>query len=324
MSRIFSIRSDVKRKAATGLVAAFLLCGCATIPEQVADISDIGTVAELDSTPFFPQKRYQCGPAALTTLLFDSGIDVSLETITGLTYIPGRQGSLQAELLSAARSYDRIPYQLDGNLAAIAAELKAGRPVLVLQNLGVRWYPRWHYAVVVGIDTETEKVILRSGTDRRRLTGIGTLLRTWQRGDYWGVVLLKPGELPANPDKQRFLRSVADVEASGRHRAAYSSWSAALEEWPGEPYALFGKANSAFQLGEFADAEQSYRQLLAQDPDFYAARNNLAYVLAEQGLIAAALDELRSLLDDIDEDDPLRAEYESSLRELLEQRDSTR
>ena len=225
-------------------------------------------------------------------------------------------------MLSAARSFDRIPYRLDGTLGDVAAELHAGRPVLVLQNLGVSWYPRWHYAVVIGIDQASGDIILRSGTDRRRVTEVRTLLRTWQRGEFWSLVLLRPGELPARPDKQRFFRSVADVEANGRYGAAFASWRAAAERWPDEPYALFGMANTAFQLGELATAERSYRQLLSNDPEFHAARNNLAFVLAEQGMIDAALHEIRQVLAAIDGDDPLRAEYESSLRELAAREDS--
>jgi hypothetical protein len=60
-----------------------------------------------------------------------------------------------------------IPYVLEPEVTALAAELAAGRPVLVLQNLGLERAPVWHYAVVDGIDQGD--VILRSGTQQRRV-----------------------------------------------------------------------------------------------------------------------------------------------------------
>ena len=298
------------------VIAFFCLGGCVSIPNRIAELPAEQSSVELDSTPFYPQERYQCGPAALTTVLSFSGVDAALDTITGLTYIPERKGSLQSELLATARSFERIPYRIEGTLSALAAELTAGRPVLVLQNLGVSWYPRWHYAVVVGIDVATGKLTLRSGTDRRRVIDSEVFLRTWQRGSYWAIVLLRPGELPARPDRDTYLTAVADFESVAHSQATTLAWEAALQYWPRDPLALFGKASVAFQQGRLEEAEQNYRLLLADDPDMYAARNNLAYALARQGRVTEGIEELNKLLGRVAADDPFREEYEASLREL--------
>lgn len=297
-------------------IAVVALCGCAAIPERVSVLADTQGSVEIDATPFYPQERYQCGPAALTTLLTFSGVAASLDSITRLTYIPDRKGSLQTELLATARSFDRIPYRIDGTMSALAAELDAGRPVLVLQNLGVKWYPRWHYAVVVGIDAQAGQILLRSGTERRRATRSKVFLRTWQRSGGWAVVLLAPGELPASPQRDRYASAVADLEAAGHLQAAMHAWTAALQEWPDDTFAMFGTANVAFQLGQLALSEQVYRLLLTDHPDMHAARNNFAFVLAAQGKYAEALDEIRTVLDRVGPEDPLREEYEASLLEL--------
>jgi len=159
-----------------------LLGGCASIPPTVSELPAVVESIELGDTPFYPQERYQCGPAALTTVLVKSGAPASLDDIVDKVYLPGRQGSLQVELLAATRTAGRLPYVIDGRLAAIWRELERGRPVLVLQNLGVAAIPSWHYAVVVGIDAEGGEVMLRSGTDRRRVTATRTFLHTWLRG----------------------------------------------------------------------------------------------------------------------------------------------
>jgi hypothetical protein len=269
-----------------------LLTGCASIPPSVSELPDTSPAIELDDTPFYPQERYQCGPAALTTVLAKSGAEVSLDDIVGKVYLPGRQGSLQVELLAATRTEGRLPYVIDGSLAAIWRELETGRPVLVLQNLGVEVIPRWHYAVVVGIDAERGEVALRSGTDRRRVTRIRTFLHTWRRGGYWGMVVLAPDQLPASPDRSRYFEAIAALEQAGRADEAAIAWQTALREWPGDTVALFGLANARFVMQDYDAAETAYRELLELDPGLSAARNNLALVLVEQGDYDAAMKEI--------------------------------
>ena len=273
--------------------ALFLLAGgCATIPDSAVEIPTNAAAVELDETPFFPQERYQCGPAALTTVLTTSGVDVALEDIVNKVYLPGRKGSLQSELMAATRTEGRLPYVIDGTLAAILRELEVGRPVLVLQNLGVAAIPRWHYAVVVGMNPERGEVILRSGTDGRRVTASKTFVRTWQRGDYWAMVALRPDEIPVSADRERYFTAIAALEQTGQLETAAMAWRAAEQAWPGDVVVLFGVANVHLASGDFIEAESAYRTVLAQDESLLVARNNLALALAEQGEFDAAIEEI--------------------------------
>ncbi|MGB5489861.1 MAG: PA2778 family cysteine peptidase [Woeseiaceae bacterium] len=247
---------------------------------------------ELEDAPFYPQQRYQCGPAALTTVLTMSGASVSLPAIVDKVYLPEKSGSLQVELLAATRTSGRLPYVIDGTLSAVWNEIAAGRAVVVLQNLGVAAIPRWHYAVVVGIDPLHGEVILRSGTDRRRITATNTFLRTWRRGDYWAIVVLRPDEMPANVDQGRYFEAVAALEQAGQLDEAAVAWQTALRAWPGSSAVLFGLGNVRFASDQFAEAEEIYRRLLARDDRLLVARNNLALALARQQEFDAALAEI--------------------------------
>ena len=182
-----------------GLVAAllFLTSGCATRQpglESYLQAAALPARLELRDTPFFAQQEYQCGPAALATVLAASDVRVSPDELTGKVYLPERQGSLQLELVAASRRYTRLPYLLDPRLPALLGELSAGRPVLVLQNLGLPFLPIWHYAVVIGFDGSRDQLILRSGDRRRFIMGTPEFMRTWRLADYWALVVLRPGD----------------------------------------------------------------------------------------------------------------------------------
>ncbi|WP_405234521.1 PA2778 family cysteine peptidase [Lentisalinibacter salinarum] len=147
-------------------ITQLVLGACAVGPEHQV-LRDAGDPVELVRVPFFPQDEYQCGPAALATVLTHSGVDVTPAQLVSHVYVPDRRGSLQAEMLAATRSHGRVPYVLPENLAPILAELRDGHPVLLLQNLGLARWPVWHYAVLVGFDPAAEKVLMRSGITRR-------------------------------------------------------------------------------------------------------------------------------------------------------------
>lgn len=290
------------------------LAGCTTLPESVWPNPERSIAIEISDTPFFPQNRYQCGPAALATLLVHSGISTSADALVRSVYVPARKGSLQVEMLAATRAAGRLAYPIAPTLDAVIAELEAGRPVLVLQNLGISWIPRWHYAVIVGIDSEDDTVILRSGTDERRRTRTNLFLRTWQRSGFWGFVAVQPGQLPAQPEPARYFNSAADLEATGRSEAAHRAWSAALQRWPDSAVPPFGLANVALSQGQNAAALGWYQETLERSPDHLMARNNMAYALAELG----RLDDAIALLESASNlaSDASRAAIDESLEEL--------
>lgn len=284
----------------TGLAPVFFiltfLTACSTIPTAVSSYGVTATPLELTNTPFYPQQAYQCGPAALMTVLTASGVSTSLDALVEQVYLPARKGSLQSEMLAAARGAERVPYIIAPTLSSVIAELNAGRPVLILQNLSISWAPLWHYAVVIGVDPTRHEIYLRSGTDERRIMRTPVFLRTWRRSNYWAIVTLRPGELPANPDAARYAQAVAALEQTGHLETARAAWHAGINHWPEDTVPLFGLANVEYALGNFLDAEALYRQLLVQDESQLGARNNLAMTLLAQGRRSEALAEIDSAL----------------------------
>lgn len=280
-----------RRYAGGLLLVCALLAGCATPPQTArlaARPADLPARVELAHVPFFPQDAYQCGPAALATVLAAAGVPATPEALVPQVYLPARRGSLQLELMAAARRHGTVPYVLAPSLESLLAEVAAGHPVLVLQNLALAWYPKWHYAVIVGYDLDRAELILRSGRERRHVVPLALFERTWRRGEHWALVALPPGRVPRTAEETRYLQSVAALERLGRNEPAARAYEAALARWPRSLGALLGLGNSRYAAGDLAAAERAYRAAADADPASGAAYNNLAQALADQGRLAEA------------------------------------
>lgn len=272
----------------------FGLAGCAASPPLAHGLpAERPRALELGATPFFPQEDYQCGPAALATVLQASGVAVEPTALVPQVYLPGRRGSLQAELIGAARRHGRLAYRLPGTGQALLAELEAGRPVLLLQNLGVRAMPTWHYAVLVGYDADRNVALLRSGRNERLAMRWQSFARSWDRAGRWAIAILEPGVIPAEAEADAYLEAAAGLEAAADERAAAIAYDAALARWPQEPLAWLARGNVAYAAGELVAAAEAYARAATLAPDDAAARNNLAQALADAG----CLDESRRQLD---------------------------
>jgi hypothetical protein len=291
---------------ATPQVAALLARPVTALPERV----------ELTRVPFFPQEAYQCGPAALATALVHAGSETTPDALVPLVYLPVREGSLQAEMLAAARRHGRVAYRLAPRLEDVLREASDGTPVIVLQNLALDLVPRWHYAVVVGYDLPREEIILRSGTTSRAVMKLGTFERTWARGEHWAMLALAPERLPATASEDRYVAAVAALErvAPGAARRAYVT---AIERWPGSLAARIGQGNAAYALRDLAGAEAAYREAIRRHPEAADAWNNLAQTLHELRQRDEALAAARRA---VDIGGPRLAQYHATLQAIVEAR----
>src|SRR5665647_1957756 len=135
---------------ARSLVGVFLLClgACATPPQTRMMLgfppASLPRHIELTNVPYFAQDAFQCGPASLAMSLNAVGYSVTPELLKPELYLPDRHGSLQVEMLAAARRNGAVAYQLAPELNDVLHEIAAGTPVVVLQNLAFSWYPVWH------------------------------------------------------------------------------------------------------------------------------------------------------------------------------------
>lgn len=296
------------------VIVVCLLAGCSMHrPAQFDALPDADV--ELFDTPFFPQLQYQCGPAALAMVLQASGLTIHPSDLTPRLYLPGKKGSLQLELVASIRYNQRIPYIIKPEITAIAAELLAGRPVLVLQNLGLKMLPIYHYAVVVGMQSSGQ-IVLRSGTTKRLIMNLDDFLISWKKAGNWAVIVLHPEELPTDVDVTRYIETLAGIEATGNAGLAESGYRTLLKHYPDQPTALFGLANTLFISKQFIEAAKIYHGLFSREPTHAAAANNLAETLAGLHCFRQALNLLDTFLLENDQPSDLTTTLTATRKEI--------
>lgn len=288
-------RENARAKAGVffcGALITLLLSGCAGMFPQTAALREalpagLPQRVELKSVPFFPQTEYQCGPAALATALAAAGVKVTPEDLVSQVYLPERKGSLQVEMLAAARRHGMVSYLLRPRFEDLLREVAAGNPVVVLQDLSP--FGSWHYAVAVGYDYDEGKLILRSGEDERLLLSFPMHEFTWMRSGYWAMVAVPPDRIPVTAEEERWLGSIAALERAGGAQPARTAYATFLKRWPGNTNAAVGLANAHYTLGEFGQAENVLREAAGRDPESVIVLNNLAQTLSDQGRDEEAL-----------------------------------
>lgn len=268
-----------------GIIILFWLAGCTTPQTQHLlrqNSNNLPPRIELADVSFYPQETHQCGPASLAMVMNAGGAKVTPQDLIPQVYNPGREGSFQVEMLAAARRNNMLAYQLAPRLEDLLGEVAAGSPVLVLQNLGLSWYPVWHYAVVVGYDLQHGEIVLRSGRERRLVMPLSTFEHTWKRSGYWAMLALLPDKMPHTVVESTYMTAAMALERSGSPLGAETAYQSALKRWPLNLAARIGVGNIAYAMNDYALAESAYRQATLDHPESSIAFNNLAQVMADQ------------------------------------------
>lgn len=276
----------------------FLLLGCATPPQTKSILTfppHIPTHYEITQVPFYPQKDFFCGPATLSEVLNYYGLTQTQESLAPNLFIPELEGSLQIEMVAAARQHGFLAYAQAGNLKQLLSLISQNIPVIILQNVSIPWYPMWHYSVVVGYDLDEQEVILRSGDIERRVAEFNVFERTWQRGKYWLLAAVPPSKTSQYFDPFIYTRSAQDLLSVGQISQGVTALTSASQQWPDYwlPYFLLGNhflnidlslANYWYQQGyPFAEKQASYL-------------NNYAYALHASGCQTQAINMVEQAL----------------------------
>jgi tetratricopeptide (TPR) repeat protein len=241
------INSVKKACALAGLSLLFLLSGCQSTPqadklrqEGLASLPESHTI---QSVPFFPQEQFYCGPTTLSEVFGYYGESTSPNDIAPKLFIPNKEGSLQLEMVSATRQFGFLPYTERGNLSSLMSLVKDDIPVIVFQNLSIQLLPQWHYAVVIGFDSDEGTVTLHTGLTPNHEMSLELFERTWGRGNYWYLAPVPPNITSPEMTPFTYVSAAYDMLKVGDEARSLAFLKTASQTWPSYWLSYFLIAN---------------------------------------------------------------------------------
>lgn len=262
------------------VLCAGLAAGCSGNWPSLAGSADRADRVRVADVPFFPQEGFHCGPAAMAMVLNWTGLEIKPAALQ--VGVPAA-GDPRRTLADSASRYGRLAYPITGT-AAMLTELAAGHPVLVVQNLGVESRPLWNCVVAIGYDRPQEQVLVHSGEQAGKRMSMRLFERLWSDSGQWGLVVLRPGELPAAASQPDYLKAAYALRRAGRPWEAVQAYDAALATWPTDAEALMGLGASLYLLGDSKGAADAYRTAAMNAADPLPAQAALEQISAEPAL----------------------------------------
>lgn len=156
-----------------------ILCSSCSVSSRRGEV--IGRI--LEDVPFYPQEKYQCGPASLASVLNYQGINVSPEEIASAIYSKTARGTLDIDLISYVLNRGLSAEVHKGDMEEIIHSINEGYPLIVLVDYGLWVYQKNHFMVVVGYNADG--VIVNSANERLKFIHSGDFLKTWGRTKFW-------------------------------------------------------------------------------------------------------------------------------------------
>lgn len=209
-----------------------------------------------------------------------------------MVFTPNKEGSFQSDMVSAVRREKLLPLRIK-DFGSLLMELDSGNPVLILQNLGLNWIPRWHYAVVIGYDLNKSQMILHSGTKAYSRMSVFTFQKTWDRSDNWGLLIVKPGTVPKSVSELDLVSEIAHLEEQKFYEEARVGYESVLVKFPKSLGALLGLGNVYFARKNFTLSASYLKHATIHHPDSAEAWHNLAIAWESSGNLVRAKEAAR-------------------------------
>lgn len=250
--------------------------GCATLSPQTKAVlaQPPGPPrARLETIQGLPRQDGDCGPIALSLVLQYAGSSVPPEDLRQELLTPKKQGTLPMSLISAARRRGMMAIPVSG-MTALVQELAALHPVITFQNRGLSWLPNWHYATAIGYDLASQEIFFLDDLHPEPMP-MTYVERHWELAQFWGLVVLPPGELAASASELEHLKAASGLEQVQLLPQARQAYDAILKRWPDSLGARIGLGNVNYQQGQFSDALLHLREAVRLHPNSPIARHNL-------------------------------------------------
>ena len=169
------------------LVVLLCLTGCATTGRITADARII------EGVPYFEQEDFQCGPAALVTVINywhrknRCNERLSVDAVAKEIFSNRAKGVLSLDLELYARKLGFTSLQFSGTIEKIKEYLDENSPVIILVDNGRAFYQQNHFMVAKGYTQDG--IIFNSGREENHLILKESLITIWKKTDFWALAI---------------------------------------------------------------------------------------------------------------------------------------
>jgi len=174
-----------------GILATLFLalsgCGAASFETLRSGLEARGHYIE--GVPFVKQAEYDCGPAALASVLSFHGKAVDLKRITASVYLPKLRGTLPMDLERFAKDEGFKTSSSAGTTTALKTAIRNNIPVICLLDLGFAFYRQPHFVTVIGFDDGNGLFIMHDGGTPNRTIPYEDFGKKWARAGQWMIVI---------------------------------------------------------------------------------------------------------------------------------------
>ena len=171
----------------TALILALSGCGAKSFDAVRSGLEARGHYIE--GVPFVKQTEYDCGPAALASVLSFLGKAADLERITASVYLPRLRGTLPMDLERYAKDEGFKTSSSAGTAAALKTAIGSNIPVICLLDLGFGFYRQPHFVTVIGFDDGNGLFIMHDGGTLNRTMRYEDFEKKWARAGKWMIVI---------------------------------------------------------------------------------------------------------------------------------------
>ncbi len=277
------------------LLSACLFClsGCATsFTYRANPPSSIKTHESvyLENVPPVAQKAYQCGPAALESVIRYWGGSADADSIGNALYKSKTHGVFNFSLAPYMKTlgfWSEIHEEPDQE--NLKQWLRKGIPPIVMLDSGTLWARTYHFVVLKGFDDSSGIFYANTGVLETQAIGYGEFDRRWKKADTWSLIISTPEKVDWELDEIQSIEIALIFEKNGNLSQSERWIESALRKNPKSFTAKFNLANIYRKSNRQEQAKIIYQTLLSENPDRSEISNNLAWIYYEEGRYEDAL-----------------------------------
>jgi tetratricopeptide (TPR) repeat protein len=272
---------------------SFFLAGCATsFTHRVSPPPAFETHESLylEKVPPIAQKAYQCGPAALESVIRYWGGSADADSIGKAIYGPRTRGVFNFSLAQYAKTLGFwTEIHEEWGAEDLRQWLRKGVPPIVMLDTGTLWVRTYHFVVLKGFDDRMKIFYANTGVLETQAIDYGEFERRWKKASHWSLIVSPPEKVDWELDEAKSIELALIFEKNGNLNQAKQWLESALIKNPESLAGKFNLANIYSRSNRPEQAKILYQELLNKNPDRPEISNNLAWIYYEEGRYEDAL-----------------------------------